>query len=239
MYLIRLDDASEYMNIKKWNRIEEILNKFNIKPIVGIIPDNKDDKLLQYKKNNDFWKKVKRWEKNDWTLAMHGHQHIYITENGGINPINYRSEFAGVDFQEQQKKIENGYQIMLNHGINPKIFFAPSHTFDNNTIKALVNKTDIRVISDTIANNIYYKEGVFFIPQQVGYVRKVPFKITTFCYHPNIMQDNDFKKLETFISKNKRNFTEFKNIDMKKRKKNLYDTFLEKLYFIIRKGRRN
>ena len=42
MYLVRLDDASEYMDIEKWKIVEGILDKYQIKPLVGIIPDNKD-----------------------------------------------------------------------------------------------------------------------------------------------------------------------------------------------------
>lgn len=41
-YIIRLDDASEIMNVSAWERIEELLDNYNIKPIVGIIPNNKD-----------------------------------------------------------------------------------------------------------------------------------------------------------------------------------------------------
>lgn len=44
-YIIRLDDASEIMNVSTWERIEELLDNYNIKPIVGIIPNNKDTLL--------------------------------------------------------------------------------------------------------------------------------------------------------------------------------------------------
>ena len=47
-YLIRLDDASEYMDLDKWSRMEELLDKYNIKPIFGIIPDNQDPKLVYF-----------------------------------------------------------------------------------------------------------------------------------------------------------------------------------------------
>ena len=41
-FILRLDDAAPTMNKEKWDKIEKILDKYNIKPIVGIIPDNKD-----------------------------------------------------------------------------------------------------------------------------------------------------------------------------------------------------
>ena len=46
MYLIRLDDASEYMDLEKWTRISNLLDKYGIKPIFGIIPNNRDDTLI-------------------------------------------------------------------------------------------------------------------------------------------------------------------------------------------------
>lgn len=37
-YILRLDDAAERMDIVKWNRMEVLLDKYNIKPLVGVIP---------------------------------------------------------------------------------------------------------------------------------------------------------------------------------------------------------
>ena len=236
MYILRLDDASEYMDIKKWTRIEELLDKYNIKPIVGIIPDNKDKSLIEkYKKDQDFWQKAKKWKNKGWTIALHGCNHEYITNDGGINPVNRRSEFAGVSYEEQCRKIENGIKILEKYEMYPEIFFAPSHTFDLNTIKALIEKSNIRIISDTIANDVYYKDDMYFIPQQSGKVRMLPFKIVTFCYHPNTMEEKDFNILEDFLNKYNKKFITVKEIKLKKRKLNIIDNMLRKLYFINKK----
>lgn len=236
MYILRIDDASEYMDIKKWTRIEELLDKYNIKPIVGIIPDNKDKSLIEkYKKDQDFWKKAKKWKNKGWTIALHGCNHEYITNDGGINPVNRRSEFAGVSYEEQCRKIENGIKILEKYEMYPEIFFAPSHTFDLNTIKALREKSNIRIISDTIANDVYYKDDMYFIPQQSGKVRTLPFKIVTFCYHPNIMEEKDFNILKDFLNKHNKKFITVKEIKLKKRKLNIIDNMLRKLYFINKK----
>ena len=47
--LLRLDDASEYMDVDKWRNMERILDKYNVKPLFGIIPANNDEKLLKYR----------------------------------------------------------------------------------------------------------------------------------------------------------------------------------------------
>ena len=114
------------------------------------------------------------------------------------------------------------------------MFFAPAHTFDENTLNALKEASDIRIISDTISNKPYCKYGFTFIPQQSGKVRNLPFHTVTFCYHPNIMNDKDFEELEAFILQNR---AKFKNFEAKEttRKQSVVDKLLRKLYFMRRK----
>lgn len=236
MYVIRLDDASDYNNLSNWNRMEKILNSYSIKPIVGVIPNNQDPSMVKaYKKNNEFWKKVKQWQNSGWIIAMHGYNHVYITDDGGINPIQKKSEFAGVSLKKQEDKIKNGIEIFKSNGIIPDVFFAPSHTFDENTLLALKKNSDIRIISDTIANDIYFENDFYFLPQQSGRVRKLPFKFVTFCYHPNTMRDNDFDELENFIKENRNKFNSLDIKNLTKRNKNILDKFLSLLYFARRK----
>ncbi|MCD8014689.1 MAG: DUF2334 domain-containing protein [Lachnospiraceae bacterium] len=236
MYILRLDDMSEYRDIEKWNRMESLLNKYDIKPIFGIIPDNRDPSLIQFQKDDDFWGRVSKWNDEGWTPALHGYQHVFSTRVGGVNPVNDYSEFAGLSLEEQEEKIRNAYMIMIHHGIDPKIFFAPAHTYDQNTLQALKKETKIRVISDTVANNLYYEDEFYYIPQQAGHVRSLPLKVVTFCYHPNIMSDKDFSELEEFIKKNK--FGSFDELLLRKRNKRLFDRLLGTAYFTMRKVRR-
>ena len=128
-YLLRLDDACETMSREKWNRVEKLLDKYKIKPLVGVIPFNQDTNLKIDSFDYEFWKKVKDWEKKEWEIGLHGYNHVYISKSGGINPINQRSEFAGVDYIQQFEKIKQGYKIFQKRNIKPKVFFAPSHTF--------------------------------------------------------------------------------------------------------------
>ena len=235
MYLIRLDDASDHMDTEKWNRMEAVLDAYGIKPIVGVIPQNKDPTLIQqYKEVPSFWTDtIRRWQDKGWCLAMHGYEHLYTTTSGGINPVNKRSEFAGLRLDEQKRKIRQGYAILKEKGVDPKIFFAPSHTFDKNTLEALRTETDIRIISDTVASDVYFEDGFYFIPQQSGSVRKLPFKPVTFCYHPNIMADRDFSVLEKFLKKYQSNFGAVENV-LKKRRFSTFDSILRRLYFTFR-----
>lgn len=236
MYFFRLDDASEYMDVKKWLRIETLFKKYNIKPIFGIIPSNKDPGLIQkYEKNPAFWNLARKWISWGWTPALHGDTHKCETKEGGLNPINYRSEFAGVPLDIQEQKIKEGYFVLKEQGIIPEIFFAPSHTFDLNTLASLKAETPIRVISDTIASDVYFKNDFYFLPQQSGHVRALPFNFVTFCYHPNEMRDKDFEHLENFIKKHQKKISSFSPALLKKRPMNTFDKALRKLYFLRKK----
>ena len=234
-YILRLDDASDYMDVEKWQKIEDLLDKYNIKPLVGVIPDNQDPSLVDtYKQDPYFWDKVRVWKQKGWEIALHGCYHKYTTTDGGINPVNKRSEFAGVSFEQQCTMIRHGIDIFEGHGITPKVFFAPSHTFDENTILALKKESNVRIISDTIANKPYNQYGMTFIPQQSGHVRRLPFDTVTFCYHPNMMDDKAFNKLEDFLKSNRKFFVDFP-IDEVQRGFGILDIVLKKIYFLRKK----
>ena len=235
-YIMRLDDASDYMDVEKWDRMKVLLDKYGVKPVFGIIPDNQDETLVGvYEKDEKFWEKIHQWMEEGWVPALHGYEHRYVTEDGGINPVNARSEFAGLSYDMQAVKIEKGYEILKSHGIIPEIFFAPSHTFDENTLKALKEKTSIRVISDTIANDVYKKGDFWFIPQQSGSVRKLPFRTVTFCYHPNVMDDKDFEVLERFLAEHKEKFITYQEDMKQERPLSILDLVLRWIYFARRR----
>lgn len=238
MYILRLDDASEYMDAEKWKRMELLLDQYGIQPIYGIIPCNEDPDLLACGKVEGFWDWMRAWAEKGWTPALHGCTHVFETNDAGINPVNDRSEFAGVSLERQRQKIRDGYTVLKEQGIVPKIFFAPAHTFDANTLKALELETDIRIISDTVADDVYYEEPFYYIPQQSGHVRKLPFKTVTFCYHPNIMTDAHFEALEAFLKQHRENFVSVQRMELKQRRYGPKDWMLRTMYFLKQRLRK-
>ena len=240
-YLIRLDDACPGMNKSKWNQIEVILDKYNIKPLVGIIPNNLDQTIEFDGKDEQFWVKARKWQDKKWAIAMHGYNHLCSSNSGGINPFYNRSEFAGLQLSEQEEKITAGLDIFLKENLNPMYFFAPSHTFDLNTILALKNKTEIKIISDTIAFNPYKLNNFLFVPQQLGNLREIKIPgVWTFCLHPNNISDSEFDKIEIFIKNNISKFTNFDSINLANLSNpKVHDWLLKKGFFIFRKLFRN
>ena len=61
--LIRIDDIAENMNWPIMDKIEVLFDKYNIKPVMGVIPNNRDPELLKFPKEVNFWKKVLVWQK--------------------------------------------------------------------------------------------------------------------------------------------------------------------------------
>ncbi len=216
-YIIRLDDACEKMDVEQWDRMENLLDKYNVKPLVGVIPNCQDIKMQKYAVDNNFWDKVKKWQAKGWVIALHGYNHVYVTNCGGLNPINHKSEFAGVPLEEQKKKIREGIKIFKSHGVKTKVFFAPSHTYDKNTLTALKEESEIRIISDTVANKPYTKYGFTFVPLQLWAFAKDKFDCTTCCFHPNTMGDSGFNVLESFLQENAKNFIVFPTEETKRR----------------------
>ncbi|MEN6460261.1 MAG: DUF2334 domain-containing protein [Syntrophomonas sp.] len=233
-YILRIDDACEKRDIQKWDRMEFLLDRYGIRPLVGVIPHCEDPAMDIYAADPEFWGRVDAWVQKGWTIAMHGYNHVYSTNSGGINPVNKRSEFAGEPLEIQKEKIVKGVAVLREHGIDPQIFFAPSHTFDKNTIEALKTSSNIRTISDTIAFNTYYFNEILFIPQQSGRVRKLPFPLVTFCYHPNTMRHADYGRLEQFLHSYGGCFVSTEFFMGNKRKQTLVDGILRKFYFLIR-----
>ena len=238
MYLIRLDDASDHMNTERWDRVERMLDENGVKPLVGVIPLNRDPMLLRFPEDPGFWAKAQRWQEKGWRIALHGYEHVYSSDCAGINPVHDRSEFAGHPLEVQRQKIRDGVQILKEKGLNPTAFFAPSHTFDWNTLEALRLESGIRVISDTVANDCYCRGGFTFIPQQAGRVRELPFQVTTICLHPNFTTAPELEEIEAFLKAHPGQFLEPNTILPTTRKRSLLDLGYEMAYFLKRKLRK-
>lgn len=235
-YLIRLDDACPTMSGMKWAKMEILLDKYGIKPMVGIVPDNHDAKLNIEPADASFWDKVLEWQNKGWVIALHGYDHVYHQSKGGLNPLWNRSEFVGLPFEEQKDKLSRGIKILNGHCLNVKYFFAPSHTFDQTTVDALL-LLGITRISDTIALNPYKMGAMIYIPQIGGKCRKMSLPgVYTFCFHPNIMSDKDFDNLEVFLSRYQQQFTEFDKLDFDQvGSLGLISRFLRFMYFLRRR----
>ena len=138
---IRMDDITPDMDWTKFMRFKALCDKYRIRPLVGVVPDNQDPNLHLGKPSDapggDFWGYMRELEKEGWCIAQHGVTHIYTTKKMGCFPLNRLSEFAGTGYERQYRALERGKEILASHGISTDIFMAPAHSFDRDTIKAL------------------------------------------------------------------------------------------------------
>ena len=231
---MRLDDASEYWNTEKWKRMHSLLNNYNIRPLVAIIPDFQDFAEKKPSSDEEYLPTINKWVHEDgWEPCLHGCTHQIFPAKCLLNPIHTYSEFCGLSLETQCEKIRRGLeQFRLKIKADPRVFIAPCHTYDQNTIKALRKESNIRIISDTVANDVYYHDEFYYIPLQSGMVRRLPFSLVTFCYHPNTMNDQQFLSLEEFLERHHRKFVSFDNVKLQKREKSLFDKVLQKLYLL-------
>ncbi|MDO8512122.1 MAG: DUF2334 domain-containing protein [bacterium] len=201
-YVIRLDDICPTMNWDNFLKLESIFRKYNVKPIIGVVPDNVDKKLMVQLPLENFWSIIKGLLQEGWVVAQHGYQHKYINQEGGLLKISRQSEFAGCSYDEQLIKIRAGKEI-LERELDTKIewWMAPAHSFDEQTCNAL-REVGFKYITDGIAVYPFKKFGLIWVPQQLWRPRKKLIGVWTICVHPNTIDDIYIQQLEFFIRKN-------------------------------------
>ena len=203
--LLRIDDVAENMNWKYMDKSEKLFDKINVKPLVGIIPENKDPSLLSFPKNPFFWQRVKSWQEKGWEISMHGFNHLYDSKTKFKDYFGYGgdSEFFGHNYNHQFKKIKLGKEKLLSEGLKVNSFFAPNHTYDKNTFLALSNN-NIEVIIDGYGLFPYSEHNLTFIPQLFHKETiMLPFGFQTTQIHLNNWEEKYFNKFQSFLVKNK------------------------------------
>ena len=200
--LIRFDDIAPNMSWEMMDKCQKLLNYYDLKPVMGVIPNNQDNELLKYPKRENFWEIVKKWELNDWSIAMHGYNHLYDKETNKKDFFNYggRSEFFGHSYEDQLSKIKKGLEIFEKNNIQIDTFFAPNHTYDRNTFKALKNSGILKII-DGYGLMPYSFNGIRFVPQLFYKLYLLPFGIQSAQIHINYWSDKDYTNFKKFIEK--------------------------------------
>lgn len=199
-YLVRFDDICPTMDWSIWGKIESVLNKHSIKPILAVVPDNRDPMLMVDPACEIFWERVRAWQAAGWTIALHGYQHRYETTHSGLLGVNSFSEFAGLSYVEQRAKLVQAVAVFSTHGVRVDGWVAPAHAFDATTVKILL-ELGINVISDGFASRPVKRLGAVWIPQQMWRFRAMPFGVWTVCYHHNHLSDSAIGQFEMDVAR--------------------------------------
>jgi predicted deacetylase len=167
-YLLRFDDICPTMKWSNWEPIEVILREHEIRPIMAVVPDNRDPDLCLEPANPQFWNRVRSWQAAGWAIGLHGFQHTYVTRRPGLYSHRNASEFAGLPPGLQREKLKRALAILRGEGVSSNLWVAPGHSFDRTTVH-LLREVGITSVSDGFTIFPYTDEqGIFWIPQQLS-----------------------------------------------------------------------
>ena len=199
----RLDDITPDMNWENFELLDQIFTETKTFPLLGVVPDNRDNGLKKGQEKPDFWQYISQLQKKGYVISQHGYQHIYETQDSGMLGINPFSEFAGLPYEEQKEKLYKGQEILRQHKIGSDIFMAPGHTYDFNTLKALKD-LGFAYITDGYTHYPYCYKSLIFYPSTLSGV-KIQRGIDTVCLHLNSMNAQEIENIRKFIKDNAQN----------------------------------
>jgi len=238
-YLMRFDDICPTMNWDIWEKIEKTLVEEEIDPILAVVPDNKDKTLIVEEARPEFWDTVRSWQRRGWTIGMHGYQHTYVTDRAGLVGINNRSEFAGLDEQEQESKLNKALALFRQEEIIPEVWIAPGHSFDTITLR-LLKKLKIEVVSDGFYLSANTDPlGLIHIPQQLWRFRRLPVGLWTVCYHHNGWTNSSVDRFRSDLQRYRRQITSLPRVltSYRTRKRNLSDALFARVCLVALQAR--
>ena len=206
---VRLDDITPDMDWERFFKVKALLDQYQVKPLIGVVPDNKDENLITKKQEqvkglipSDFWAYVKTLQKDGWVISMHGCHHVYSTGKGGMFPLNNFSEFAGLPLDRQKKMLADGKKILMEKGIETDIFMAPAHSYDRNTLRAL-KETGFRALTDGFGDHPYQWKGLIFYP--ISFKLSSTFKkktgYSTMVIHADTTTDKELERYKSYFER--------------------------------------
>lgn len=231
--LIRLDDITPDMNWENFEIVRIMFDKYDIKPIIGVVPENRDSTLSVCPARTDFWDVIRQLQEKGWIIAQHGCYHRYETKCSGILGINPFSEFAGLPYEVQYEKLAAGQEILHKEGICAKMFMAPGHTYDGNTLKAL-EKLGFTMVTDGYSKVPYCWKGLSFLPCTLARAKE-PEKIDTLCLHINAMTGQEFEELDRFFAGHGEWLSDVKSCLAQTKQKTLFIRLEERKNLLLRK----
>jgi predicted deacetylase len=199
-FLVRFDDICPTMNWSVWAEIEKIIDAHQVKPILAVVPDNRDRHLEVESERRDFWDLVHGWQEKMWSIGWHGYQHVYDSTDSGLVGVHAGSEFAGLPEQQQRVKLDSAAEIFRERGIVPAIWVAPGHAFDWTTVR-LLREHGLDAISDGYFLRAVRFGGCTWVPQQLWRFRAMRAGLWTVCYHHNAWTSKDLARFEADVAR--------------------------------------
>jgi len=200
-FLLRFDDITPTSNWAVIDAVFERCDAHGVKPLLAVVPDNKDPRLVVQDARADFWDLLSRRHEDGWAIGLHGLHHVYETTDAGIIGVNPRSEWAGVAPATQRARMHAALDIFAKHGIRPDAWVAPAHSFDDATCRVL-REAGITAISDGYfpAPSID-RHGLRWIPCQSGSLQPWPWGLWSVAMHLDAWNRSDIADFDRLLGK--------------------------------------
>jgi predicted deacetylase len=205
-YLLRVDDLCPTASRERWQVFRNLIGEFRLRPILAVVPDNRDPALAVDPPDRSFWDQMRALESAGAVIGLHGFRHLCSSRGRSILGMHRESEFAGASAQAQRAWIRDGLEILRGYGLNTRIFVAPRHGFDVNTLSALRTE-GVGLLCDGFAQKPLLRGGVIWIPQQLWAPEEKRSGLWTICIHPNSASDADAAGLRAFLRVHAGEFT--------------------------------
>jgi hypothetical protein len=191
---------------ERWERFLPLIAEFGIRPILAVVPDNRDHELERSAPDPEFWSRMRAMEAAGATVGLHGYRHLCISRGRGLLPLHRETEFAGVPEETQRSWILEGLAILRGQGLSPRIWVAPCHGTDRATLRVL-REEGISQVSDGLARLPFRRGGLIWIPQQLWEPVEKPSGLWTICVHSNTAPESLVEKLRMFLGRHAGQFT--------------------------------
>jgi len=129
---LRFDDYHQDVDHGTWVDVLSQYDDRGLRGVVGVVPNYEGERL-----SGDVVEFLHELRESGWELAQHGYTHEDIGEGRGGPLYLDRSEFAGLDESEQDRRVGAGRDVLASHGIEPTTFIPPWHEYDLTTLRVL------------------------------------------------------------------------------------------------------
>ena len=207
---VRMDDITPDMNWENFRFFQGLFEKAGITPLLGIVPECRDEKLHCGNPHEDFYEVMRKLKAEGYSFAIHGCYHLYTTKKGGLLPLNNLSEFAGVPYEKQKEMLAFGKKKLKEQGIDTDLFMAPAHSYDKNTLRAL-RELGITKVTDGFGKAPYTYKGLTFYP--ISFLLRSSLKqkdgITTLVLHSNTLTEADKERYQSIFDEYGKNMISY------------------------------
>lgn len=207
-YVLRFDDVAPGMAWSRFLPLKARMEALGVPVLLGVVPDNRDPTLDVEPRRADFFDLVRRWRAGGDAVAQHGTFHVYDSDDGGLLDINRRSEFSGHPYALQRDRLAHGKRLLEGEGVWDPWFMAPSHSFDETTLRVLA-ELGFRALTDGYGFRPYRREGLWLVPSLTARPIFPTPGIGTICVHVNTLEPAAEARLRRFVERHARRVMPF------------------------------